>query len=394
MGIRDGLWRISSIRGISLIEVTMLVVIVAIVMAVAMQSMTPGIENAKKRKTEHEMEAIIKAIAGDPSIMSVAGGVRSDFGYVGDVGAFPPNLEALAENPGGLSTWDGPYISPEYINGFMTDEWGQAYTYNGGLEVESHGSGSPMRHRSSSDSLDILYNTVYGWIRDANDSVPGLIWNDSVDVKITVPNGAGSVITKTYYPDSAGDFAFDSIPIGRHQVLVIYKPEVDTLMRLVTVVPRHGDDQVLRLNFASAWFSTEDTTGGGGTDSMLTLVEGTESATGAECQDVTFDIVNNTGDDILVSEMTVTWDHPTAYYQSITWDEVMVFNSGSTRKASGVAADIDDQTVVDGDTVTIVVQEFRNKISGSAERVDMGTANFNIQFSDGSVIEFSTPACP
>jgi len=181
MGIRDGHWHVKNVRGISLIEVTMLVVIVAIVMAVAMQSMTPGIENAKKRKTEHEMEAIIKAIAGDPSIMSVAGGVRSDFGYVGDVGAFPPNLEALAQNPGGYATWDGPYISPEYMNGFLTDEWGQSYTYNGGLEVESHGSGSPMRHRGANDSLDILYNTVYGLIRDVNDSVPGTAFDDSVD---------------------------------------------------------------------------------------------------------------------------------------------------------------------------------------------------------------------
>jgi len=44
--------------------------------------------------------------------------------------------------------------------------------------------------------------------------------------------------------------------------------------------------------------------------------------------------------------------------------------------------------------VTIVIQDFKSKISGSASYVDMGPADFNIEFSDGSIIEFTTPACP
>lgn len=72
----------------------------------------------------------------------------------------------------------------------------------------------------------------------------------------------------------------------------------------------------------------------------------------------------------------------------------MIYNSGSNRTASGQLADIDDQTIVDGDTVTVTVQEFRNKVSGSSSTVDMGPADFTIEFSDGSIIEFTTPACP
>jgi len=205
-------------------------------------------------------------------------------------------------------------------------------------------------------------------------------------------NGAGSVATKTYHPDSIGEFVLDSIPIGRHRVLAIYTPEVDTLMRHLTVVPRHSDNAVIRLNFASPWFSTEDTSGSG--DSMLTLIEGTEAATGSQCEDVTFDIVNNTGSGVTVTEMTVTWSGPTAYYQSIVWDGPIVFNSSSSRVASGQTADIDDQTVEDGDTVTIVIQDFKDKVSGMGNEVDMGPADFTIEFSDGSIIEFTTPACP
>ena len=168
--------RVKNRRGISLIEVTIIIVIVAIVMAVAMQSMSPGMENARQRKTEHEMETIINAIAGDPSIMSVAGGMRSDFGYVGDVGSFPPNLNALVENPGGYSTWDGPYITPQFIAGFDTDEWGQAYSYNSGLAVTSTGSGTMIKKHSGNDSLDILRNAVNGLVKDVNDSVPGAVY--------------------------------------------------------------------------------------------------------------------------------------------------------------------------------------------------------------------------
>lgn len=379
-------------RGISLVEVTMLVMVVAIMMAVAMKAMTPGIEDARKRKTEHEMETIVKAIAGDPSIMSVAGGVRSDFGYVGDVGAFPPDLDALLENPGGYSTWNGPYIPPEYSDGIATDEWGQEYTYNGGLEVVSNGSGSPMRHRSDHDSTDILLNTVYGYVRDVNDSVPGAVYGDSVDVEITVPDGAGSITTKTYHPDSTGEFTLDSIPIGRHRIEAIYTPEVDTLLRYVSVIPRHGSEEYVLFNFSSAWFSPEDTSGGG-TDSMLTLVEGTEMASGG-CNDVSFDIANNTGSDVTVTNMTVSWTGPTAWYVTIWWEGTMIFNSGSPRSASGELSDVDDRTIVDGDTVTVEVVEFKDKDSGSGNPVDMGPADFTIEFSDGSVIEFTTPACP
>ena len=376
--------------GISLIEVTMLVVIVAIAMAVAMKSMTPAIENARQRKTEHEMDIIIKAIAGDESIMSVAGGVRSDFGYVGDVGAFPPDLDALAENPGGYETWNGPYIPPEYLEGFRTDEWGQAYSYNGGLEVVSNGSGSPMRHRGGNDSLDILGNTVYGIVRDLNDSLPGTAFDDSVDVEITMPDGTGSTTTKSYHPDSTGAFTLDSIPIGRHLVKAIYTPEVDTLSRYLTVLPRHSSDNIVIFNFASAWFSTA-----GIGDSMLTLVEGTETAEGVECQNIAFDIANNTGSDVQVTNITVTWTSPTAYYQSIRWDGTVVFNSVSPRTGSGEVADIDDQAITDGDTVAVSIEEFRDSpSSGSADRVNMGSADFTIEFSDGSIIEFTTPACP
>ncbi|UCD63154.1 MAG: hypothetical protein JSW34_10415, partial [Candidatus Zixiibacteriota bacterium] len=293
----------------------MIVVIVAILAAMAMKSMTPGIENARKRKTEREMKMLVEAIVGDPSVMSVAGGVRSDFGYVGDVGAFPPDLDALLSNPGGYATWNGPYIPPEYALdsvGFKTDEWGETYEYNGGTDIRSHGSGTTMRNRAGSDSLDYLRNAVSGLIRDADGAAPGNDYIDSVEVEITIPDGAGSTATKSYQPDSAGSVTLDSIPVGRHLVEAIYLPEVDTLRRYVTVLPRHSSAELVRFDFGTAHFSAS-----GGPDTMLTLVEGSESAYGVDCHTVRFDIANNTAADATITSITLTWTEPTAYYQTV-----------------------------------------------------------------------------
>ncbi len=387
---------LSNDRGISLIEVIMIIVIVAIVMAVAMQSMAPGMENARQRKTEHEMEMIIHAIAGDPSIMSVAGGMRSDFGYVGDVGSFPPTINALLENPGGYSTWDGPYIAPQFIAGFDTDEWGQAYSYSGGLDVTSNGSGTTINKHAGNESPDILLNTVNGIVKDMNDSAPGTVYCDSVDIEIIIPDGAGSIATKSYRPDSTGLFTLDSIPIGRHHVVAIYKPEVDTLARQVTVLPRHNEDGYIRFNFAEDYFSEE--TGGGGGDTMLTLVENSQQflGSGSNCNNISFDISNNTGADVDLTSVTLTWSSPTAYYQAVWWESTMVWSFSSQRNGSGEVATFSSaQTITDGSTVTIEVHDFKSSSSPSSGTTrSMSDVTFTVLFSDGSTFDVTMPSCP
>ncbi len=303
--------RVGDNRGISLIEVVALIVIVAIVAATALKSMRPGMENARKRKTEREMEMIMKAIAGDPSIMSVAGGVRSDFGYVGDVGAFPPNLDALVENPGGYATWNGPYIPSDYIDGFQTDEWGREYVYDGSLELSTSGTGNQFHRKGSVDTTGILHNTVNGLVLDSDNNPPGSDFADSIEIIMIIPNGSGGLTESTCQPDAEGLFSLSSVPIGQHRLEAVYTPEVDTLARYVTVLPRHSEDELVRFNFGSVYFGD---TSGGSSEEHLTLVEGTGSASGVSCQDVSFDIVNNTGSSINVTTIRAAWSGVTAYY--------------------------------------------------------------------------------
>ena len=245
-------------RGFGLIELTMVIIIIGVLAAVAMQSATVMVQDARRVQTEREMEMLAHAITGDPLMLS--NGRRADFGYVGDVGSFPTNLQALYENPGAYSTWDGPYIAQgitEDATGFKTDGWGTLYAYTGGVTIQSSGSGSILTHKIADAVSDYTLNSLNGTIKDANDSVPGPDYIDSVDITVTIPNGSGGTATKSYSPDSAGSFSLDSLPVGTHPLKLIYTPNVDTLLRYVTILPRHKSS--VSFKFASAYF-----VGGGG----------------------------------------------------------------------------------------------------------------------------------
>jgi len=229
------------------------IVVLGIVAAVAMQSMTASVEDVRRVETEQEMEMLAAAIVGDASLRMA--GTRADFGYVGDVGAFPPNLQALYQNPGGYTTWNGPYIPPGFIqdaDGFGIDGWGEAYAYSGGITITSNGGGSALTKKIADASSDYLLNRFNGSIRDAADSVPGVAYMDSVDIEIAIPNGSGGTLTKSYAPDSGGTFTLDSLPVGTHPLCFVFTPAADTLLRYLTILPRHKSGKDFR--FANVCF--------------------------------------------------------------------------------------------------------------------------------------------
>jgi len=240
-------------HGFSLIELLVVIVVIGILAAVAMQSMTASVEDTRRITTEREMDMLAKAIVGDPG--QTQNHQRSDFGYVGDIGAFPPYLQALYENPGGYATWKGPYFPVSLTQdstGFKTDEWGFAYSYSGGLTITSTGSGSSITRRIADASSDYLLNRVSGMILDAAHWPPGPVSADSINIVITYPDGSGSTAAKVYHPDSTGRFTLDSIPAGIHPIIAVYQPEADTVNRYLTVLPRHQSPVSYR--FAAAYF--------------------------------------------------------------------------------------------------------------------------------------------
>lgn len=254
--------RLRKNNGFSLIELVIIIVVVSIMFSLALQSMTALMTNAKEVKTEKELEALLTALVGTTVNGKNAGG--DDFGYVGDVGAFPASLNNLNSNPGSYTTWNGPYIEKftEDNTGYKTDEWGQAYSYNGSTTVSSTGSGNTISKALPGSAEDYLLNSFDGAIHDINDSTPGIIYNDSIDIEVVYPNGTGSTTLKTYQPDADGDFTLDSLPIGQHLLRIIYQPAYDTLKTYATIYPRNNGYRLFKLT--SNYFSASSGGGGGG----------------------------------------------------------------------------------------------------------------------------------
>lgn len=251
--------RVADQKAFTLIELLAVIIIAGFMASLLVSQMGPSLENTKQVETVREMERIANAVTGNPSVLN--NGVRSDFGYVGDVGAFPPNLTALTVNPGGWPTWDGPYLDLDLSEdslSFIYDGWNVPYQYNVGVELVSTGSGSSIRKKLADRTSDILMNGFNGLIRDAVNNMPGPVYDDSILIEITIPSDSGRTILKSYHPDSTGKFFIDTLPIGTHPLNIISLPTSDTLHRYLTIFPRHMSPGQYR--FGSVLFSEEDST--------------------------------------------------------------------------------------------------------------------------------------
>lgn len=234
--------RLTSKTGYSLIELVVVILIIGIITSIAIRSLRSTNETARTEQTKKELDQLASAIAGNPQLVS--GGVRTDFGYVGDIGSMPPNLDVLVQNPGGYSTWDGPYIHDDFYpqdtsseTEFKIDAWGTAYVYGGGPTITSTGGGTSITREIASSLDHLLRNRVSAVVTDLDNTPPGEMYKDSVAFLLTYPNGSGSMTTRTRYPATDGFVRFDSIPIGSHRMQVVYTPANDTLTHMVNVKP-------------------------------------------------------------------------------------------------------------------------------------------------------------
>ncbi len=226
--------RLRSYDGFTLIELVLIIVIIGIITAVAVIQMSTSLETAKSESTKSELDELAFAIAGNPAIG--VNGARTDFGYVGDVGGLPPNLDALVQNPGGYATWKGPYIESGGSLEYKKDGWGIDYTYTDTL-IRSTGSGSNIDKIFVSNRADLLSNTLKGFVVDANHSMPGTTFNDSLILRLAIPNGSGGTSLTTVNTDARGNFTFNNVPIGNHLLTAIYIPDSDTMRYHITVTP-------------------------------------------------------------------------------------------------------------------------------------------------------------
>jgi len=236
-------------RGFTLIELILVIIIIGILAGIATMKMTSTIDTAKYEATMAEMDGLARAIVGNPDTYTE--GAQGDFGYIGDIGALPPDLDALVFNPG-YATWKGPYLSGNFDNtDFRKDAWDMDFIY-GGTYIRSVGSGSNIDKIIASVTGELLANTIHGFLLDGNNTPPGDAYVDSVVIDIIFPDGAGGVAHSSAAPGADGSFDFSGIPIGNHTLRVIYLPANDTVDYDLSIIP--GNDAYVTLNFpADLW---------------------------------------------------------------------------------------------------------------------------------------------
>lgn len=383
------LLRLRNSRGFTLVEVVLVLIISAILVTVALRSGVSISDAAKVEETKQEMEALEFAVIGNPSLQN--NGARADFGYVGDIGALPPNLAALVANPGGFATWKGPYIKTRFTqtsDDYNRDAWGMPYTY-GGLAVTSTGSGSNIVRTFGNSADHLLHNTITGSVLDFDGTPPGTVYKDSVRLSLTMPDGIGGMVTRNINPGASGYFSLDSVPIGNQSLQAVYLPNSDTVATFISILPNSRANYELRF---------PDNLWGISASGGLDLVNNSDSVMGSPpCSDVVFWITNSSGSAITVSSFSFTWPSPTAYYAQVEIGGTTVFNKdGSPRGVSGTTYPMTaPQTINAGAVIRIRVADFRqNNTSGGGSAASMSGATMTMVLSNGATFTMDLPPCP
>ena len=383
--------RIKNQSGFTLVEVIMVIIIMGIIASVAMKSLDSGLRATRVEQTKTELRALSQAIAGNPELYS--NGVRTDYGYVGDVGSLPSNLDALVTNPG-YATWNGPYVKSDFLSysdDYKQDAWGQSYIYGGGITITSTGGGNDtLQFVLTSAAVNYTSNSVSGTITDAVGNPPG---DSAVNLRVVLryPNGSGGMKDSILTPNASGYFNFDSnVPIGNHTLTAIYASTDDTVISFVSVPPK--SDVRTSLRFPGALWSAAGGSGGETGGEALEYVSGSADKYGQANSSISFRINNASGDSKTISWIRVSYSDY-AFFSLVVWNGTSVFNSTNPRGGSGdqIAFSIPQNVPGSASDILIQVEDFRDELYGSGgSRVNMSNENITVEFSDGSSITFNT----
>ncbi len=304
--------KIKKKRGFTLIELVLVIVIISVLAAVAVNMMNQPVDEERFNATIAEMNNLKTAIIGNPSLISNQ--ARTNFGYVGDMGNLPSSLDDLVKKGGqpeftinaaiGIGMgWNGPYLSQEFseeTDGYKKDAWGTEYKYDQakGIIISA---GSDRSFGSGSGYAQDITKTITKseYLADISGAIKGSSGSpitDSSWVSITLyypSKGVETSVATT--PTAAGTFYFQDIPVGIHRLVAA--PLVGNIGLGITVVTALSSGT----NTASVQLT-------GLPQGHLIYEQGSCSTGGTSNGTVTFVVTNqDTVNPLLIETMSISW---------------------------------------------------------------------------------------
>ncbi|MBI5075675.1 MAG: type II secretion system protein GspG [Nitrospirae bacterium] len=197
-----------------MIEVVVVMAIIATLTGIMIPFIYRVWESTEIDTTRERMTDLKKAMVGDPKL--IQNGVRTHYGYIGDVGQLPSSLENLVTNTDGVSNWKGPYLPSGFdISKYNKDTWGTAIQYSpatvAGRRVSatliSYGPNGANNGGSGDDIADSIFqisplevapvSLIQGNVNVTFQSAPLANRIFSIGVSARYRNGTGVLVTDT-----------------------------------------------------------------------------------------------------------------------------------------------------------------------------------------------------
>jgi Tfp pilus assembly protein PilE len=317
-------------RGLSLIEVVIILAVLAVLVALLVPSTVQQLTAGRRSSTLDEMQGLKHALVGNPSLTSR--GFRSDYGYLGDMGNLPATLDDVVTQGAqpaysydstkrAGAGWKGPYLAVgagSDASSHKKDAFGNDYIYDGTDYTNAQGQAVDAKIVSlgadgvvggtgvnEDVTVEILKSETTATVTGFAFDTAGVPLNGGAVVINYAANGV--LTSSTSNADSTGFWQFTNIPLG---------------MRSVQFEPR------------------------------LLYVPGSARALGGGNRDVEFRVVNFSKNAITVRSLTATFTAvgvSAAFYRQVRWDGTTVWNCSVLPSGSGTTVTFTaNQTVAAG----------------------------------------------